>query len=108
MHRLFLGPARANAGHATAHGHLSSGRYRGWRRPWIVLGTFLTYVYESLPPILFLMGSAFFGGIAMAVYTPPALRPGPAKMTLLAAVSAFYVVFAAFSVVRVGRLLLSS
>ena len=27
---------------------------------WIVLGTFLTYVYESLPPILFLMGSAFF------------------------------------------------
>ena len=86
---------------------------------WIVLGTFLTYVYESLPPILFLMGSAFFGGIAMAVYTPltlilnrrllpRALRPGPAKTTLLAAVSAFYVVFAVFAVVRVGRLLLSS
>ena len=65
------------------------------------------------------MGSAFFGGIAMAVYTPLtlilnrrllpcALRPGPTKTTLLAAVSAFYVVFAVFSVVRVGRLLLSS
>ncbi len=84
---------------------------------WIVVGTFLTYLYESLPPILFLMGSAFFGGIAMAVYTPlilvinrkllpPALRPGPAKTALLVAISCFYIVFAVFSVIRLGQHLL--
>lgn len=84
---------------------------------WILLGTVLTYVYESLPPILFLMGSAFFGGIAMAVYTPltllvnrrllpPALRPGRAKTVLLAAISVFYVAFAVFSVVRVSQVLI--
>ncbi len=84
---------------------------------WIVVGTFLTYLYESLPPILFLMGSAFFGGIAMAVYTPlilvinrkllpPALRPGPAKTALLGAISCFYIVFAVFSAIRLGQQLL--
>ena len=84
---------------------------------WIVLGTFLTYVYEGLPPILFLMGSAFFGGIAMAVYTPltlvvnrkllpPALRPGLAKTALLIGISCFYIIFAIFSIVRLGQQLL--
>ena len=84
---------------------------------WIVVGTFLTYLYESLPPILFLMGSAFFGGIAMAVYTPlilvinrkllpPALRPGPAKTALLVAISCFYIVFAVFSIILLGHQLL--
>ena len=84
---------------------------------WIVLGIFLTYVYEGLPPILFLMGSAFFGGIAMAVYTPltlvvnrkllpPALQPGPAKTALLVGISCFYIIFAVFSIVQLGQQLL--
>jgi len=77
---------------------------------WIVVGIVLTYVYESLPPILFLLGSAFFGGIAMAIYTPLALvlnrtrlpaelRPGPVRCALLGVISAFYIVFALVSVV---------
>jgi hypothetical protein len=86
---------------------------------WMVLGTALTYVYESLPPILFLLGSAFFGGIAMAVYTPLTLilnrkflpqpiRPGVAHTVLLAAISAFYILFAIFSVVMLSQMVFAS
>ncbi len=81
---------------------------------WIVVGVVLTYVYESLPPILFLLGSAFFGGIAMAIYTPLALvlnrtklptelRPGPVRCAVLGAISLFYIVFALSSAVLLGR-----
>ena len=84
---------------------------------WIIAGTFLTYLYESLPPILFLMGSAFFGGIAMAIYTPLSLvlnrkflpisvRPGPIKTILLLCVSGFYVIFAVFSITRLIKTLI--
>ena len=56
-----------------------------------------------------MMGSAFFGGIAMAIYTPLSLvinrkflpvsvRPGLIKTILLLFVSCFYIVFALFSV----------
>ncbi len=76
---------------------------------WIILGIVLTYLYESLPPILFLMGSAFFGGIAMAIYTPltlmlnrrhlpPEMRPGPVRTAILGVISAFYILFAIISV----------
>jgi hypothetical protein len=86
---------------------------------WIVVGIFLTYLYESLPPMLFLLGSAFFGGIAMAIYTPltlilnrmflpPALRPGFAQTILLAGISGFYILFAVFSVILLGQQLLGA
>ena len=76
---------------------------------WIILGIVLTYLYESLPPILFLMGSAFFGGISMAIYTPLTLilnrkylpvemRPGPVRTAILGVISVFYMLFAIISV----------
>ena len=76
---------------------------------WIILGIILTYLYESLPPILFLMGSAFFGGIAMAIYTPLTLilnrrhlpvemRPGSVRTAILGVISVFYILFAIISV----------
>jgi len=78
---------------------------------WIAAGIFLTYLYESLPAILFLMGAGFFGGIAMALYTPltliinlrylpPALRPPPLRIAIMVLLSAFYAGFAAVAVVQ--------
>jgi Mn2+/Fe2+ NRAMP family transporter len=72
---------------------------------WIGMGILLTYLYESIPPILFLLSAGFFGGIAMAVYAPlmmlinwrylaPPFRPSRLRMIILAVVSAFYIGFA--------------
>jgi hypothetical protein len=72
---------------------------------WIVAGIALTYLYEGLPPIVFLLSAGFFGGIAMAIYCPlmlivnlrllpPAARPGPLRVTLIAAIGLFYIGFA--------------
>jgi hypothetical protein len=84
---------------------------------WMVLGCALTYLWERLPAVLFLLSAGFFGGIAMAIYCPltllvnrrllPApMRPGPVRVAVLGAISAFYGVFAVVSVVLVlGRLL---
>jgi hypothetical protein len=77
---------------------------------WIVAGLGLTYLYEHLPAILFLLGAGFFGGIAMAIYgpltlianrrlLPPAFRPGRVLTSVMGAVSLFYIVFAVVSVV---------
>ena len=55
------------------------------------------------------MSSAFFGGIAMAIYTPLTLilnrkylpvemRPGPVRTAILGVISAFYMLFAIISV----------
>jgi hypothetical protein len=88
---------------------------------WIAVGTGLTYVYEALPPILFLLSAGFFGGIAMAIYCPLTLlinvrflpqtaRRGPLRVAVLAAISVFYVTFAVaavwnvIAVVRAGNL----
>ncbi len=76
---------------------------------WIVVGVGLTYLYEQLPPIVFLLSAGFFGGIAMAIYCPltliinlrflpPAARPGPIRVTILGLVSLFYVAFAVVAV----------
>jgi hypothetical protein len=78
---------------------------------WIVTGILLTYAYESLPAILFLMGAGFFGGIAMALYTPltliinlrylpPAARPSPFRIGVMVLLSLFYGVFAMVAVVQ--------
>jgi hypothetical protein len=83
---------------------------------WIVLGVVLTYLYESLPPIMFLLGAGFVGGIAMAIYTPLLLvmnrrllpdlcRPGAFASALLAGISVFYVAFAVWAVVRLIAIL---
>jgi len=84
---------------------------------WIVIGIGLTYLYEALPPILFLLSAGFFGGIAMAIYCPltllvnlrllpPAIRPGRLRVAVLAVISVFYAAFAAaaaYNVVSVAR-----
>ncbi len=78
---------------------------------WIVVGIGLTYVYESIPPILFLLSAGFFGGIAMAIYAPLTLwinlrfipkpfRPGPVRIAILAAVSLLYISFAIIATVN--------
>ena len=83
---------------------------------WIVVGTGLTYVYEALPPILFLLSAGFFGGIAMAIYCPltlfinlrflpPAIRPGRVRIAILAAISLFYAAFAVAAVWNVVTIL---
>ena len=80
---------------------------------WIVAGIVLTYIYESLPAILFLMGAGFFGGIAMAIYAPlmlianlrflpPLARPSKLRVAITLAISLFYGIFAIFSVVQLG------
>jgi len=79
---------------------------------WMVIGVGLTYLYESIPPILFLLNAGFFGGIAMAVYAPLTLlinlrqlpapfRPSKLRIAIMVAISAFYVVFAATASVMV-------
>ena len=61
--------------------------------------------------------AGFFGGIAMAVYCPltiavnlrllpPPMRPGPVRIALLGAISAFYAAFAVVSVVKLAERLL--
>jgi hypothetical protein len=85
---------------------------------WIVAGIVLTYVYESLPAILFLMGAGFFGGIAMAIYTPltlfinvrhlpPAMRPSRLRIAIMLVLSLFYGVFAVVAVIQLLRQLLA-
>jgi hypothetical protein len=88
---------------------------------WIAAGVGLTYLYEALPPILFLLSAGFFGGIAMAIYCPltlvinlrflpPAARPGRTSIVVLAGISVFYAVFAiaaawnVAAVIRAGAL----
>jgi hypothetical protein len=88
---------------------------------WMAVGTGLTYAYEALPPILFLLSAGFFGGIAMAIYCPLTLlinvrflpraaRPSPLRVAVLAAISIFYIAFAiaavwnVIAVVRAGNL----
>jgi hypothetical protein len=72
---------------------------------WIAVGILLTYLYEAIPPILFLLSAGFFGGLAMAIYAPLTIlintrllpepfRPGRARIALLVLISAFYIVFA--------------
>lgn len=72
---------------------------------WMVAGVGLTYVYESIPPFLFLLSAGFFGGIAMAIYAPltlwmnlrllpPPFRPGRLRTAIVGAISALYVLFA--------------
>jgi hypothetical protein len=84
---------------------------------WIVAGIALTYIYESLPAILFLMGAGFFGGIAMALYTPltlfinmkylpPALRPTRLRAGIMILLSIFYGLFAVVAVSQLGAQLL--
>lgn len=84
---------------------------------WMVIGCVLTWLWESLPAFLFLLSAGFFGGIAMAIYVPltlvvnlrllpPAMRPGPVRIAVMGAISAFYGVFAVVSVVMVLRRLL--
>jgi hypothetical protein len=79
--------------------------YRRIAISWIVIGITLTYLYESIPPIMFLLSAGFCGGIAMAIYAPLMMllnwrflpspfRPSPARMAILAVVSSFYVCFA--------------
>ncbi len=83
---------------------------------WIVLGVILTYVYESLPPIMFLLSAGFFGGIAMAIYTPltlvmnrrllpPFCRPGRVATAVMIATSVFYGTFAIWAISRLGTIL---
>jgi hypothetical protein len=61
----------------------------------------LTWLWERLPAFLFLLSAGFFGGIAMAIYVPltivvnlrllpPAMRPGPVRIAVMGAISAFY------------------
>jgi hypothetical protein len=86
---------------------------------WILIGIGLTYLYEAIPPIVFLLSAGFFGGIAMAVYAPllmlinwrylPAsCRPSPARMVILTAVSGFYVCFAVVATLMLLQRLLVS
>ena len=85
---------------------------------WIVIGVALTYLYESIPPILFLLSAGFFGGIAMAIYSPllmiinwrqlpPPFRPTPVRMVILTLVSGFYVCFALVATVMLGQRLIT-
>jgi hypothetical protein len=77
---------------------------------WMVLGCALTYWYERLPALLFLLSAGFFGGVAMAIYCPltlvlnrrllpPPLRPGRVRQAVLLAIGVFY---ACFAVVATG------
>jgi hypothetical protein len=77
----------------------------------------LTYLWEALPALLFLLSAGFFGGIAMAIYVPltmrvnlrllpPPMRPGPVRIAILGAISAFYGAFAIVSVVVLVQRLL--
>ena len=83
----------------------------------VIVGVGLTYLYERLPTIVFLLSAGFFGGIAMAIYCPltllinlrflpAAARPGPIRVTILALVSLFYAAFAVaavWNVVAIAR-----
>jgi hypothetical protein len=81
---------------------------------WIGAGILLTYVYESIPPIVFLLSAGFFGGIAMAIYAPltmlinwrhlPApFRPTKLRLAVLALVSTFYIAFAVVATTMLVR-----
>jgi hypothetical protein len=90
---------------ARARRYAPSTWYAGIAVAWIASGILLTYLYEAIPPILFLLSAGFFGGVAMAIYAPLTIlintrllpepfRPSRARIALLIAISAFYVVFA--------------
>ncbi|MGH7788592.1 MAG: Nramp family divalent metal transporter [Candidatus Binatia bacterium] len=78
---------------------------------WIAAGLVLTYAYEAIPPIVFLLSAGFFGGIAMAIYTPltliinlrylpPACRPSRARRAVMVGLSLLYGVFAIVATVQ--------
>jgi hypothetical protein len=84
---------------------------------WIAVGILLTYLYEAIPPFLFLLSAGFFGGIAMAIYSPLTLiinlrylpapfRPSRVRVVTLILVSAFYIAFGLVAAVMVVRQLL--
>jgi hypothetical protein len=84
---------------------------------WVVAGILLTYAYESSPPFLFLLSAGFFGGIAMAIYSPLTLiinlrylpapfRPSRVRVAILLLVSTFYIAFGLVASVMVIRRLL--
>lgn len=84
---------------------------------WIIIGIGLTYLYESIPPIMFLLSAGFFGGIAMAIYAPLLMiinwrmlpepfRPSRLRIGILTLVSGFYVCFAIVAVTMLLRRLL--
>jgi hypothetical protein len=95
----------------------TSGLYGSIAAGWMVVGLYLTYLYEALPPIVFLLGAGFFGGIAMAVYAPLTLwinlrlipepfRPGKVRVAILTCVCALYITFAIVASINlIGRLL---
>jgi hypothetical protein len=87
--------------------------YRSIATVWMVVGVALTWIWGSIPPIMFLLSAGFFGGIAMAIYCPllllanrrllpPAYRPGPVRTFVFASVSLFYIAFALSSLWVVG------
>ncbi len=105
------------------HGHFAWARrasrnewYARIAAAWMIAGLLLTYLYEAIPPIVFLLGAGFAGGIAMAIYTPltllinlrhlpPNARPGVPSIVMLSTLSAVYVAFAvAASAQLVARL----
>jgi Mn2+/Fe2+ NRAMP family transporter len=84
---------------------------------WIAAGILLTYLYESLPAILFLLSAGFFGGVAMALYAPltliinlrylpPCVRPSRLRIAVVALVCLFCGLFALASMVILGQRLL--
>ena len=79
-----------------------------------IIGVSLTYLYESIPPIMFLLSAGFFGGIAMAIYSPLLIlinwrtlpepfRPSRLRLAILILVSGFYGCFAIVAVVMLLR-----
>jgi hypothetical protein len=81
---------------------------------WMAIGCVLTYLWERLPALVFLLSAGFFGGIAMAIYVPltvvvnlrllpPPMRPGPVRIAMMGAIAAFYGAFAVVSVVMLVR-----
>jgi len=87
--------------------------YAGVAAVWIVVGILLTWAYEAIPPIFFLLSAGFLGGIAMAIYTPLTLwinlryvaepfRPGRLRIATMVAIS---IVYGAFAIVATVNLL---
>jgi hypothetical protein len=84
---------------------------------WIAVGIGLTYLWQAIPAWVFLLSAGFFGGIAMALYTPltlyinlrflpPMARPSRLRVAILVAVSIFYGVFAIVATINVVQALL--
>ncbi len=87
-----------------ARQHSTSSLYGTIASLWMVVGIALTYAYEAIPPIMFLLSAGFFGGIAMAIYAPLTLwinlrlipepfRPGPVRVAMVSVISLIYISF---------------